>query len=122
MRILGSIIVLLALAGLVMAAQPAAGDWEGVITIGEMKLRLALHVTESGKGLNATFDSIDQNAMGMPVDKIEFKEQQLTLELASIQAVYTGTLNKAGTTITGSWKQIGQSFPVNFQKKTSTKK
>jgi len=122
MRILGSIVVLLALAGLVMAAQPAAGDWEGVITIGEMKLRLALHVTESGKGLNATFDSIDQNAMGMPVDKIEFKDQQLTFELASIQAVYTGTLNKAGTTITGSWKQIGQSFPVNFQKKTSTRK
>jgi len=122
MRIVGPIVVLLAFAGLVMAAQPAAGDWEGVITVGEIKLRLALHVTESGKGLNATFDSIDQNAMGMPVDKIEFKDQQLTFELASIQAVYTGTLNKAGTTITGSWKQIGQSFPVNFQKKTSTKK
>ena len=52
------------------------GDWTAVIKVGDASYRLALHVTESQKGLQATFDSIDQKVMGMPVDKIELKGQQ----------------------------------------------
>jgi hypothetical protein len=122
MKVFGSIVIVLACAILAFAAQPAAGDWNGVIKIGEMTLRLALHVKETPKGLEATFDSIDQKAMGMPVDKIEVKGQQIRFELASIQAVYTGTLSKTGATITGSWAQVGQDFPVNFEKITGVKK
>lgn len=122
MRIVKAIVVLLAVAVMATAASVATGDWAGTIRIGDIDLRLALHVTESGKGLQATFDSIDQKVFGMPVDKIELKGQQFKFELASIQAVYTGTLNKPGTMITGEWSQVGMSFPVSFKKATQAKK
>ena len=35
--------------------------------------------------------------------------------------LYTGTLDKDGKVIAGSWSQVGMSFPVNF-KKTAAKK
>ena len=122
MRIIGLIVILVACALFAAAAQPIAGDWAAVIKIGDIDLRLALHVTETSQGPQATFDSIDQKVMGMPVDKIELKGQQFRFELASIQAVYTGTLNKVGTSITGSWAQVGKSFPVTFQKKAAEAK
>jgi hypothetical protein len=122
MRIVKAIVVLLAVSVMAAAASVAAGDWTGSIRLGEMDYRLALHVTESEKGLQATFDSIDQKVFGMTVEKIELKGQQLRFELASIQAVYTGTLNKAGTTITGEWSQVGMTFPVSFKKATQAKK
>jgi hypothetical protein len=58
----------------------------------------------------------------MPVDKIEMKGQQLRFEIAAIQAVYTGKLNPGGTTVTGSWSQLGMDFPVDFKKAEGAKK
>ena len=122
MKTFGLIVIGLLLAVVVTAAQPVIGDWNAVIKVGEVSLRLALHVKESQKGLEATFDSIDQKVMGMPVDKIEVKGQQLRFEIAAIQSVYTGKLNTDGTTITASWAQLGMDFPVDFKKSEGAKK
>jgi len=122
MKIFGLIVMGLFVAVLATAAQPLAGDWNAVIKVGEASLRLALHVKESQRGLEATFDSIDQKVMGMPVDKIEIKGQQFRFEIVAIQSVYTGTLSTAGTTITGSWAQLGMNFPVDFKKAAGAKK
>jgi hypothetical protein len=122
MRILETVVVLLAMSILALAANIASGDWTAVIKVKDTDLRLALHVTESDKGLQATFDSVDQKVFGMPVDKIERKGQQLRFETASIQAVYSGTLTNAGTMITDAWLQLGQSFSLNFRKTRATKK
>jgi len=116
------IVVLLTLACTGLAAEPVSGDWSGVIKVGEMNLRLVLHITDSGKGLQATFDSVDQKVMGMPVDKVEVKGQQLKFEIGSIGATYAGTLNKTGTALTGAWSQLGMSFPLNFQKASPKRK
>ena len=122
MKIFGLIAMSLVVAVAATAAQPVAGDWNAVITVGDVSLRLALHVKETQKGLEATFDSIDQKVMGMPVDRIELKGQQLRFEIAAIQSVYTGTLNTGGTAITGSWAQLGMNFPVDFKKAAGAKK
>jgi hypothetical protein len=121
MKLFGLIVIGLALVSVATAAQSVVGDWNAVIKVGEVSLRLALHVKESQKGLEATFDSIDQKVMGMPVDKIELKGQQLRFEIEAIQSVYTGTLNTGGT-ITGSWAQLGMNFPVDFKKAAGAKK
>jgi hypothetical protein len=122
MKVLLAITFVLVLSITASAAEPASGDWTAVIKVRDIDLHLALHVTDSGKGLQATFDSIDQKVMAMPVDKIEVKGQQLRFEIKVIEASYTGTLNKSGTVITGAWSQLGMSFPVNFQKTVQVKK
>jgi hypothetical protein len=121
MKLFGLIVIGLALVSVATAAQSVAGDWNAVVKVGEVSLRLALHLKESQQGLEATFDSIDQKVMGMTVDKIELKGQQLRFEIEAIQAVYTGTLNTGGT-INGSWAQLGMNFPVDFKKAAGAKK
>jgi hypothetical protein len=122
MRILTTCVVVLMIAALASAAGPATGDWTSLIKVRDIELRLALHVKETTTGLEATFDSIDQKVFGMPVDKIEFKGQQLSFDLTSIQATYKGTLDKAGTRITGTWSQLGMDFPLDFQKAAPSKR
>ena len=116
------LLMFLFVATLAAAAAPVAGNWDALIKVRDIELRLALHVTESGNSLQATLDSIDQKVMGMPVDKIEVKGQQVQFEITVIGATYTGTLNKTGTAITGAWSQLGMSYPLNFQKAAQAKK
>jgi uncharacterized protein len=122
MRIIQSIVLTLVAAISVPAATPIGGDWEGVIKLQNQDLRVVLHVKEAAGKLRATFDSPDQYVAGMPVDTIELKGQQLNFEIKRILSVYSGTLDKDGKAITGSWSQVGMSFPVNFKKSAPVKK
>jgi hypothetical protein len=122
MRIIQSIALTFVAAVSITAATPVSGDWEGVIKVQSQDLRLVLHVKEAAGKLTATFDSPDQYVAGMPVDTIELKGQQVNFEIKRIMSIYNGTLDKDGKAISGSWSQLGMSFPVNFKKSASAKK
>jgi hypothetical protein len=94
------------------------GDWEGVLDAGmQGKLRVVLHVTEAKDGsLTATLDSPDQNASGIPVTTITYKEPALHFESEPIHGSYDGTMNKEKSEITGEWKQGGGTLPLVFQR------
>jgi hypothetical protein len=96
-------------------AQAVEGDWEGTLKIGAAELRLALHVKKDDKGgLKATFDSIDQGAMGMPVTSVSFSDGVLKFAMDNIQASYEGKLDAARNIISGAWSQGGASLPLEF--------
>ena len=116
MHIIRSITLMLVIAVSASAAAPIAGNWEGVIKIQNQELRLVLHVREAAGKLTATFDSPDQYVAGMPVDSIDLKGQQLNFEIKRIMALYSGTLDKEAKAVSGSWSQLGMSFPLNFKK------
>ena len=122
MRIIQSIALTFVAALSVTAATPVSGDWEGVIKVQSQELRLVLHVKEAAGKLTATFDSPDQYVAGMPVDTIELKGQQVNFEIKRIMSIYNGTLDKDGKAISGSWSQLGMSFPLNFKKSAPAKK
>lgn len=94
------------------------GNWEGVLDAGmQGKLRVVLHVTEAKDGsLTATLDSPDQNASGIPVTTITYKEPALHFESEPIKGSYDGTMNKEKSEITGEWKQGGGTLPLVFQR------
>ena len=122
MRIIQTIALTLVTAVSISAATPIRGDWQGVIKVQNQDLRLVLHVKEDAGKLTATFDSPDQYVAGMPVDTIELKGQQLNFEIKRILSIYSGTLDKDGKAISGSWSQLGMSFPLNFKKSAPAKK
>lgn len=96
-------------------AQAVEGDWQGTLKAGGGELRLALHVTKGGDGgLKATLDSVDQNAMGIPVSSITLNSSALKFEMQEIGGSYEGKVSAAGDRITGTWTQGGQSFPLEF--------
>jgi len=122
MRIIQSITLTLLAAVSISAATPIGGDWQGVIKVQNQDLRLVLHVKEAAGKLTATFDSPDQYVAGMPVDTIELKGQQVNFEIKRIMSIYNGTLDNDSKTISGSWSQLGMSFPLNFKKSAPAKK
>jgi pimeloyl-ACP methyl ester carboxylesterase len=101
---------------------PVAGEevWEGVLDVGAAKLRLALRIAKAEDGsLTAVLDSLDQNARGLPVDTITRKDSTLRFEMAAIGAVYEGTIDAGGSTVTGTWKQGGRTWPLEFKRGSS---
>jgi len=106
------LIALLLLSASAATAQNVAGDWNGTLDAGGTKLHLVLHIAKSAGGaLTATLDSVDQNALGIPVTSVALTGAKLSLDVAAIRGTFEGTLN--GDTISGTWTQ-GISFPLAF--------
>jgi hypothetical protein len=96
-------------------AQTVEGDWQGTLNTGAVELRLVFHVMKDEKeALKATLDSIDQNALGIPVTSISVSDSILRFEIQTINGSYEGKINADRTTISGTWSQGGASFPLEF--------
>jgi uncharacterized protein len=101
-------------------AQAVEGDWEGTLKVGDAQLRLAVHVKKDDKGgLKATFDSVDQGAMGIPVSSVSFSDGTLKFALDQAQASYEGKLDASKNVISGTWSQMGGSAPLEFARPKS---
>lgn len=98
-------------------AQDPQGDWHGTLEVGTAKLRTQLHVVKDAAGAySATLDSIDQGAMGIPVQTVVVSGQSFRLELPNLRAQYEGTISADGSKIEGTLTQASQSFPMLFEK------
>jgi hypothetical protein len=99
-------------------APAIVGDWEGTLDAGAQgKLRVVLHVTQVKDGsLSATMDSPDQNATGIPVTTITYKEPALHFESKPIEGSYDGKMNKENTEIAGDWSQGGATLSLVFKR------
>ena len=99
-------------------APAVVGNWEGTLDAGDQgKLRVVLHVTQAKDGsLSATMDSPDQNATGIPVTTITYKEPALHFESEPIHGSYDGKMNKENTEIAGNWSQGGETLPLVFKR------
>ena len=100
-------------------AQTVEGVWKGALKANDVELRVRLHVTEDKTGaLEATFDSIDQDAMGLPISSISLKDSTLKFELEEASASYEGKINGDRTRVSGTWTQGGVSLPLEFTRIT----
>jgi putative CocE/NonD family hydrolase len=100
-------------------AQTVEGDWQGMLKANRVELRVRLHVTKAEMGaLKATFDSIDQGAIGLPISAISLKDSTLYFELEVASGSYEGKINADHTRISGAWTQGGVSIPLEFTRIT----
>ena len=96
-------------------SQQVTGQWNGILKVQGMQLRVVFHVTKSEDGFAATMDSPDQNAKGIPVTTTSFVDSTLTLTVSNAGIVYEGVV-KSDSLIVGNFKQGGQSFPMNLSR------
>lgn len=90
------------------------GDWMGTLDVGQVELRLALHVEAAEDGtLSAVLHSVDQNAR-IPVDALAVEERTWRLTADRIGATFTGTMSADGSAVDGTWSQGGQSLPLRL--------
>ena len=97
--------------------QDIQGIWQGVLEVSGTKLRIVFNISaEQNSTLTATMDRPDQGVTCIPVDKVTFQNDNLNLEVQSIQGVYNGMFSEDDQTINGNWEQSRQSFPLILQR------
>jgi pimeloyl-ACP methyl ester carboxylesterase len=100
--------------------QEVAGDWNGILKVQGIQLRLVFHIQKTASGYAATMDSPDQGAKGIPVTSASYENAVLKLSVASIGVTYEGVLGDDGN-IAGTFRQMGQSFPLHLSQQTVEK-
>ena len=113
------ILVLTFLTALTGTAQDITGKWNGVLKVQGTQLRLVFNVTKSGETFNATMDSPDQGANGIPVTKTTFEDSKIKFEVTNARIEYDGELKD--NEIIGTFKQGVQEFPMNLSRKAIEK-
>ena len=113
MKILATILIFLVTVGSAYS-QEITGQWNGVLKVQAMQLRIVFNITKSGAGYSSTMDSPDQGAKGIPVTATTFENAKLKLEIPAARIEYTGELKEQ--VITGTFRQSGMEFPLTLSR------
>ncbi len=113
--------IILAVAALTAEAQvDLIGSWTGKLDLGVAKLTLVFHLKQADGRVNATMDSPDQSAMGIPCKTDFLSYDSLAVSVKSINASYGGRLEDGK--LVGTFKQNGMSLPLVLTKGTEEQK
>lgn len=110
-----SILLISLLTSISLSAQDITGQWNGALKVQGTQLRLVFNVIKTENGVSSTMDSPDQGAKGIPTTTTNFENSILKITIANAKIEYEGTLGKDNI-IVGTFKQGGQSFPMNLSK------
>lgn len=104
----------------VVFSQDITGEWNSLLKVSGMQLRLVFHITKTETGYSATMDSPDQGAKDIPMSKASYENSVLTIEMAAAKIEYTGKLDSEGNVV-GTFKQAGLTAPLTLTRKTIEK-
>ncbi|MDR1594853.1 MAG: alpha/beta hydrolase, partial [Prevotellaceae bacterium] len=113
-------LLMIGLAATNIWAQDVIGDWNGVLKVQNIKLRLVFHIQKTESGYSATMDSPDQGGKDIPVTSVSYENSVLKIAIPNITLEYEGVLGDDGN-ITGTFKQMGQTIPLNLSRQTVEK-
>lgn len=113
-------LLLLTLFPLVVHGQEISGQWNGLLKVQGMQLRVVFNIEKTEDDFRSTMDSPDQGAKGIPVTSTTFVNNVLKLEVKNAGIEYTGELGVDGMVV-GTFKQGGQSFPLTLGREIITK-
>jgi len=98
------------------SAQEAKGDWAGTLEVNvSTKLRIAVHIAVAENGaLTGTLDSLDQQALGMPLANLTAAAGSLSFDVPAVKGRYEARWNDTAKSWSGTWSQLGQSWPFSL--------
>lgn len=110
------VVSLVSLATLAAAKPAVVGDWNGALDVGGgNSLHLIVHITQAQDGsLTGTMDSPDQQATGIKISTITYKDRALHFECSDIGGSYDGKMSSDNSKLTGTWSQSGNSLALNL--------
>lgn len=99
--------------------QDITGQWNGVLKVQGMQLRIVFNISKTGNVYHSTMDSPDQGAKGIPVTTTTFENSKLRLEIAGLRVEYAGELKDK--MIKGIFRQNGMEFPLDLTREMIAK-
>jgi uncharacterized protein (TIGR03435 family) len=110
--------VLAAMFGGVARAQDISGNWQGTLKVGK-DLRIIFNLYKGDKdGWSAKMYSIDQTKQAIPVNSVTRQGSDIKMTVDMIGGSFAGKLSEDGKTITGTWTQATQPFPLTLVRAT----
>lgn len=110
------VIMIFMTASSVAFAQSIEGDWYGKASVGNIELRLNLHVKSSGNGYSSTWDSPDQGAFDIPSTSTTFNYPDFTFAYTGVDLKYAGKVNQDYSLLSGTLTQGNQKMEIIFQR------
>jgi len=95
-------------------AQSPDGSYKGTLETQGIELDLIYNFTTVDGALTATLDVPLQGATGITLDKVTFIENKISITSAAMKMSYLGTFT--GTTIKGTYTQMGKDYPLDLEK------
>ena len=110
-----ALLIFVSLFSLTIFGQNISGQWNGALKVQGTQLRLVFNISKTDDGISATMDSPDQGAKEIPTTTTSFENSILKITIENAKIEYEGALGKDNI-IVGTFKQGGQSFPMNLSK------
>jgi len=93
------------------------GDWAGKLVLGDMSMRVVLHVKTAGASTTAMLDSPDQAAYAIRVSSLSHAGDKAGFEIPSLGISYAGTLSADGDTLDGAASAMDLSLPLKLTRR-----
>jgi uncharacterized protein (TIGR03435 family) len=104
--------------GTVARGQDLSGNWQGTLKTSK-DLRLIFNLYKGDKdGWSAKMYSIDQTPQPIPVDSVTRTGSDIKMTINMIGGGFSGKLSEDGKTMTGTWAQGPQTFPLILTRAT----
>lgn len=118
---LSSCLLLLLSIGVVQAQRSTlpnlTGQWTGPLRIPTgATLQLQITMQEAAGRRSATLDITTQNATGIPVERVEVKQDSVLLTISAIKASFAGRVAPDGQQWQGIWRQKGARLPLTLRR------
>ncbi|WP_130736255.1 S9 family peptidase [Flavobacterium sp. J27] len=105
-------LIILLLMSITTQAQQFVGDWKGTLDVQGMKLEVIFHIAQKDNNFTTTMDVPMQGASGVPIDKTEVNNNQITLKAAALGIQFNGELKNKE--IIGEFHQAGMNLPLTL--------
>ncbi|VXC14676.1 S9 family peptidase [Flavobacterium sp. 9AF] len=105
-------LIILLLMSITTQAQQFVGDWKGTLDVQGMKLEVIFHMAQKDNNYTTTMDVPMQGASGVPIDKTEVNNNQITLKAAALGIEFKGELKNKE--IVGEFHQAGMNLPLTL--------
>jgi pimeloyl-ACP methyl ester carboxylesterase len=97
----------------VLTAQDITGQWNGILNIQGIQLRIVINIAKTDTGFVSTMDSPDQGAKGIPVSETTFENSVLKFSITMAGINYEGKMLN-DSLISGNFRQANFDLPLDF--------
>jgi len=96
-----------------------AGTWDGLLEVNGFKVAIRLKLTNQRNRTSVgTLTNVTRGEADLPLSEVAMKGSTVTFLVKSVGATYSGTMNAAGTELSGSLTQENMPRPLVFHRPT----
>lgn len=100
-------------------AQDISGSWSGILKFNGQSIPVIFNIAKTSAGYQSTMDSPAQGAKGIQVDKTEFENTLLSIEVLQAGIKYEAAYLSDSSLFRGKFKQGGLDLPLELRRASS---